>query len=107
MKIPKSLLPHRVTIIPFLGSGGYGARWESDETKFQKDVPCRIESKIRRVKSLDGDDVFQSAEAVFHPDYEINQNDKIVWSRADKEYKVEEVIPVDALGPHSLEVILT
>lgn len=105
MKIPMFALPHRVTIVPFIGSGAYGPIWETDQTKFKNKVPCRIEPQIRRIQGTNGDDVVQQATGIFHPNWKINQNDRIVWN--DLEFTVETVIPIDAMGPHSIEVILT
>jgi hypothetical protein len=107
MKIPLFALPHRVTIIPFKGSGAYGKIYETDEAKFQKNVPCRIEPKIQRVQGRDGDDVIQQAEGTFPPDAKIRAGDKIKWELGAAEYEVGTMIPIDAMGPHSIEVILT
>lgn len=106
MKIPKFTLPHRVTVIPFKGSGAYGPIWETDPAKFQKNVPCRIDPKVQRLTSGNGDDVIQQAEAVFHPDNQIRQNDKIRWDFNGHEYTVQTAIPIDAMGPHSIETVL-
>lgn len=106
MKIPKFALPHRVTIIPFKGSGAYGPQWESDPAKFLKNVPCLIERRTQRLTSTNGDDVIQQAEGVFHPDYPVRQNDKIRWDAVGQEYTVQTAIPIDAMGPHSIEVVL-
>lgn len=106
MKIPIFALPHRVTIISFKGSGAYGPIWESDPAKHQKNIPCRIERKSRLVKSANGEDVVQTAQGIFHPDYPINQGDKIVWEKYGLEYQVAEWFPVDAMGHHSNEAVL-
>jgi hypothetical protein len=106
MKIPKIALPHRVTIIPFKGSGAYGSIWETDPAKFQKNVPCRIDPKIQRLTSSNGSDVVQQAEAVFHPDYTIRQNDRIRWDLIGQEYTIQTAIPINMMGPHSIEAVL-
>lgn len=107
MKIPKFALPHRVTIIPFKGSGAYGPIYETDPAKFQKRVPCRIEPRRQRVTSSNGDDVIQSAEGLFPPEIKFNIGDKVKWDEYGLEYTVGDWIPVDAMGPHSIEVVLT
>jgi hypothetical protein len=93
-------------VIPFLGSGAYGPQWETDPAKHLKNVPCRIDPKTQRLTSTNGDDVVQQAEAVFHPDYRIRQHDKIKWEAIGAEYTVQSVIPIDAMGPHSIEAVL-
>jgi hypothetical protein len=102
MKIPLFVLPHRATIIPFIGSGAYGPIW--DEHGAKNNVPCRIEPKAERVRSVDGLDVYQKAEAIFRPGYSIKPGDKVLWN--DIEYTVEATTPIDAVGPHSIEVVL-
>jgi hypothetical protein len=105
MKIPLIALPHRVTVIPFKGSGAYGPIY--DETNKKSNVPCLIERRIQKIQSANGDDVVQQADAVFHPDWTIHQGDKIIWDQAGAEYTIQSVIPIDAMGPHSIEAVLT
>jgi hypothetical protein len=107
MKIPSFMLPHRATIVPFKGSGAYGPVWETDETKFKKNVPCLIEPKIRQRTDNTGTDVTQRAEGIFPPDVGIQANDKIIWSENGAEYKVIEWNPINMLGPYSVEVVMT
>lgn len=107
MKIPKFTLPHRVTISSYLGEGPEGPRWEDDPTRQQKNVHCRIESRIRTVKTATGSDVIQVAEGVFHPDSKIKNGDKIIWDLGQAVFTVEEWTPIDAMGLHSLEVVLS
>ena len=104
MKIPIYALPHRVTIIPFKGSGAYGPIW--DGTKAKRNVPCRIEPKTVVTKDRSGSDVTVRAEAMFHPDYTIRENDKIQWSLPGAEYTVRELTPVDAMGLSHFEGVL-
>jgi hypothetical protein len=104
MKIPLYALPHRATVIPFKGSGAYGPTWETDPLKYRKNVPCRIDPKIKKIKGSNGDDVVQSAEALIHPDWVINVGDKLEWM--GKTYAVESVDPIDAMGIHHWEVVL-
>lgn len=111
MKIPKFVLSHRATVIPFIGSGAYGPIWETDPAKIKKNVPCLIEPKVQRITSFNGTDVTQQANGVFHPDWKIRQGDKV--QHTDKktgeiiaEYTVQTVTPIEAFGPHSTEVVL-
>lgn len=107
MKIPKFALPHRVTIVPFLGSGAYGPQWETDELKFKKKVHCLIEPKTRMIKTTSGQDVLQQAQAIFHPDNPIQIGDKILWTKYGLEFEVQEWFPVEAMGLHSFEAVLS
>lgn len=102
MKIPRYVLPHRVTVIKFKGSGAYGPVW--DETNPINNVPCRIDPVVKKIKGSNGDDVIQQAEATFHPDYKIAVGDKIQWDLMDTEYRIETVSPIDAMGIHHFEV---
>lgn len=104
MKIPLYALPHRVKVIPFLGSGAYGPDWDEENPK--RNVPCLIETKTQRVRSANGDDVIQQAEAMFHPDYKISQGDKIQWAETGAEFTVEMITPVHAMGLHHYEAVL-
>jgi hypothetical protein len=107
MKIPMVLLPHRVTIIPFKGSGAYGPKWETDETKFRKNVPCRIDPKTRKITGSNGSDVVQRADGLFQPDVGLKVGDKIRWELNGAEYAVEEWTPIDMMGPYSVEAVLS
>lgn len=106
MMIPIYALPHRVTIIPFKGSGAYGPVYETDPAKFKKNVPCRIDPKRQKVTSSNGDDVVQSAEAIFRPNIRLNVGDKVLWTKYGLEYEIEDWAPIDAMGPHSIEAVL-
>jgi hypothetical protein len=104
MKIPIYALPHRATVIPFKGSGAYGPQWETDATKHRKNVPCRVDPKVKKIQGGNGDDVVQSAEALFHPDWAIAVQDKVQVN--GKTYVVESADIIDAMGPHHWEVVL-
>jgi hypothetical protein len=98
------VLPHRVTVVPYVGAGAYGPTWEDDPSKHKNNVPCRIDPVVKKVKGGNGDDVVQQAEGTFHPDYPINVGDKIEWT--GKTYTVESTTPIDAMGIHHWEVVL-
>jgi hypothetical protein len=104
MKIPKYVLPHRVTVIKFKGSGAYGPIW--DDANPIKNVPCRIDPQIKNIKGSNGNDVVQQAEATFHPDYKIGIGDKIQWDLMGTTYTAELITPIDAMGIHHFEVVL-
>lgn len=104
MKIPKYALPHRVTIIPFKGNGAYGPIWDGLNAK--KNVPCLIEPQTTVTANRDGEDVTIRAEAMFHPDYKVRENDKIQWPLTGAEYTVIELTPVHAMGLSHWEGVL-
>lgn len=107
MRIPKFALPHRVTITAFKGSGAYGPVYETDPAKIQKNVPCRIDPKTRMVRSGNGEDLVQQAQGIFGPDVKVRAGDKISWPKHGMEFTVAEWWPIDAMGDHSIEVVLT
>jgi hypothetical protein len=37
----------------------------------------------------------------------LNNGDKVQWDQYGLEYTVTDWIPIDAMGPHSIEVVLT
>jgi hypothetical protein len=104
MKVPMYALPHRAVVIPFKGSGAYGPQWETDPLKHRKNIPCRIDPVIKKIKGNNGDDIVHQAEATFHPDYAVGIGDKIQW--LGKEYTVISLIPIDAMGIHHWEAVL-
>lgn len=105
MKIPSFALPHRVDIVPFIGSGAYGPVY--DEPNIKRGVRCRIELKRRKAQNTDGQDVLTSGLGIFPPGSEIKIGDKVIWSKFGLEYTVSDWAPVEAWGDHSIEVVLS
>lgn len=101
MKIPAYMLPHRATITKFIGNSAYGPQWAGTTSN----VPCRIDPSSKRVKGANGDDVTSRAEALFHPDYSIATGDKVEWNGTT--YTVESADPIDMMGLHHYEVVLS
>lgn len=104
MKIPSYALPHRVTVIPYKGAGPYGPVY--DGTKARRNVPARIEPRTTVTRGSNGEDVTVRANAMFHPDFRIRENDKIQWPMTGAEYVVQELTPVDAMGLSHFEGVL-
>lgn len=102
MKIPLFALPHRVTIIPFEGEGAYGPAYGEP----RKNRPANIEAKTRFIRSSDGQDYRQEAKGIFQAGEVIKTGDKVIWERYGKEYTVGSWQPIEAMGPHSVEVEL-
>lgn len=107
MRIPTFALPHRVTITPVKGQSAYGTVYETDPARIKKNVPCRIDPKTRVIRSNNGTDVTQQAQGIFPPDVKLKEGDKIQWTEYGMEFTVSEWWPIDAMGPHSIEVVLT
>lgn len=102
MKIPLYALPHRVTIIPFNGSGAYGPSYGAE----RQNVPANIKMKTRIIRSANGEDKLQQGTAIFQAGEEINDGDKIIWEKYGKQFVVASWMPIEAMGPHSVKVEL-
>lgn len=102
MKIPLYALPHRVTIASFLGSGAYGPKYGAEREK----VPANIAPKVRTVKGSNGEDIMQSAEAIFQAGEKIQIGDKVTWPQYGLTYVVTDWTPVEMMGPHSIKAVL-
>lgn len=102
MKIPLYALPHRVTIIPFGGSGAYGPQYGEP----RENVPANITPKSKIIRSANGEDVQQQAKGIFQAGEILNKKDRILWPKYGKEYEVAGAVPIEAMGPHSVEAEL-
>lgn len=62
MQVPTSLLPDRITIEPYLGSGAYGPSYGDPVT-----LRARVEGRRRAVRTSGGVDVIGQATATVRP----------------------------------------
>jgi hypothetical protein len=91
VKIPASLLPHRITVAPYLGSSAYGPKHGDAVT-----IRARIDGRRRVVKTPDGADLMSSATATIRPPgFEIAPESKATWE--GREYEVLDVLPLTHL----------
>lgn len=101
MPIATALLPLRVTVEAYIGSGSHGARYATAVTS----VPARFVGRRRAVRTTTGTDVISSGSFVFRPDVTVPAESRI--TNGTDTYTVLDTAPAGELRrPHSIEVLV-
>lgn len=63
MRIPAKLLPHRVALKPYLGSGAYGEKWGESEYLDR----CLVEGKMQNITNSTGQQEVSASTVYMEP----------------------------------------